>query len=596
MVSNNNYYLYTTAIKSSKYSLENNILLLGKWCINPFSIDKLELLKNKLIKHRWENKNLHSEDFKKIEQLYEKYLKIISEKLNSFHNVNENLNYWRILIGPWLMYMCIILYERFYVLEDAFNNNIIDNCLKFKKECNLKVFVANDMEDFNKIIENDFWNLHIYSIIIDFILPENKFDEIDEPTKIYFNLNKKSIKSWIYNFIFKISNFITTIFFSTIIKKNKFVYLGTYLGLKNLIILYFKTKEFPIFDKINKPKLGEINNQMRKNLFLINNNNNIFEDFFSAKVLQYIPVVFFEDFKSLKQQANTLVLPNLPKVIFTSNLLYHKTLFMMYVAEKTKIGSKLIIAQHGGAYFTSKYHRSESHEIKISDKYLSWGSSTDNIKVLNTGIIKNVKKLKSNKQANKIFLILNSIPRYVCNLSADSITINFDVYINDCINIYRVINSKLTKSTNFYLRPYFYDYGWNERQIFKDNFSNILFEETSKNIWNIASQSKLVIFSYNSTGFLELIASKKVPVMIFFNLEVDQIREDVIPFFHELEEVGIFHKDIKSLDIHLSKIIDNIDDWWQSKEVQNTLHTFSSNFAINNLNLINDIIKVIKCF
>ncbi len=594
MKSIDNFYLYTTSLQIKNNIKPNNILLLGNWCLSPYAINDSDLNKKKITNHRWNNNYIHEQDYIKIDELYEKYLPIISQKLNSFHNINEDVNYWRILIGPWLIYMCLILYERFHVVEDAFNNYKINNCLKFKRDYILNPFVANDMEDFNKIIENDFWNQHIYSTIIDFILPENNFDEIEQPHKIIFNTPKISFKSKLYQLIFKLFNFFNKIFFSFFIKKNNYVYLGTYLGYKNLIILYLKTRQFPLFEKINKPKLGYINIEKRKNITIEISCNNKFELFFSKSVFQYIPIVFFENFKYLKKEATSLLLPSFPKIIFTSNLLYHKTLFMIYVAEKVKIGTKLIIAQHGGMYFTSKHHRGESHELKIANKYLSWGSITNNCKVLNIGIIKNINNINYNKNSNKIFLVLNSIPQYVCNLNTDIIAVKFDTYIKDCLYISRVVTSRLMNNMKLFIRPYFHDFGWNEKQILKNSISDIFFDSTSVDIWKIASQSRLIIFSYNSTGFLELIASKKVPVILILNMEVDQIRDDVKPYFEELGEVGIFHSDIKSFEIHLSKIINNVEIWWESQEVQNKLDKFNTKFAYNNQNLINEIVQNIE--
>ena len=49
-------------------------------------------------------------------------------------------------------------------------------------------------------------------------------------------------------------------------------------------------------------------------------------------------------------------------------------------------GTKLIYAQHGGAYGISEYSWPEEHEKQISDKYLSWGWNED---------LKKIQKLKN---------------------------------------------------------------------------------------------------------------------------------------------------------------------------------------------------------
>ena len=49
-----------------------------------------------------------------INKIYEKYLKEISIILNNIHNVNHSKEYWRIIIGPWLI---ISISNIFYTLK-----------------------------------------------------------------------------------------------------------------------------------------------------------------------------------------------------------------------------------------------------------------------------------------------------------------------------------------------------------------------------------------------------------------------------------------------------------------------------------------------
>ena len=41
--------------------------------------------------------------------------------------------------------------------------------------------------------------------------------------------------------------------------------------------------------------------------------------------------------------------------------------------EATEFGAPLVIAQHGGHYGIGSFSSTEEHELKVSNKYLSWG-------------------------------------------------------------------------------------------------------------------------------------------------------------------------------------------------------------------------------
>ena len=124
---------------------------------------------------------------------------------------------------------------------------------------------------------------------------------------------------------------------------------------------------------------------------------NKFENCLKALIPLQIPVAFLEGYKLLNKQVQSLPWPKSPKLIFTSNALWHDTVSMIYTAENVERGSKLIYGQHGG-YALPKFMWGEQHEIKISDKYLTWGwTEKNNSNVIPVGILKPINKYKLSK-------------------------------------------------------------------------------------------------------------------------------------------------------------------------------------------------------
>jgi putative transferase (TIGR04331 family) len=58
-----------------------------------------------------------------------------------------------------------------------------------------------------------------------------------------------------------------------------------------------------------------------------------------------------------------------------------------------------------------------------------------------------------------------------------------------------------------------------------------------------------------------------------------EIRDEAKPIFVKLAEVGIFHENPASLAKHISEIWDNVDVWWESRDVVEARELFCSHFA-----------------
>ena len=99
------------------------------------------------------------------------------------------------------------------------------------------------------------------------------------------------------------------------------------------------------------------------------------------------------------------------------------------------------------------------------------------------------------------------------------------------------------------------------------------------------NNSKLNIFTYSSTPFLESMALDR-PCLLIDDEQLDPKRLGAKPYFDALESVNIIHKDIESLCEHVRSIEDNIDNWWNSNTVKIAKRRFCDKFARNTGSLI----------
>jgi putative transferase (TIGR04331 family) len=87
-------------------------------------------------------------------------------------------------------------------------------------------------------------------------------------------------------------------------------------------------------------------------------------------------------------------------------------------------------------------------------------------------------------------------------------------------------------------------------------------------------QAKIVIIDHLTTGFAEIIMTN-TPMMILFHNKIPLAKEyDGI--IQKLSECGVFHTSVDSAIQHLSLIYEDVQKWWNSKEVQSSVTEFKN--------------------
>ena len=83
-------------------------IFLGNWCkTNDY------IIKNNIVtKYYWDDRNNLNEDYKYLNNLCDSLLKEISQNLNKIHKKDYDTEYWRLLMGLWLLHFSGAIFER----------------------------------------------------------------------------------------------------------------------------------------------------------------------------------------------------------------------------------------------------------------------------------------------------------------------------------------------------------------------------------------------------------------------------------------------------------------------------------------------------
>jgi putative transferase (TIGR04331 family) len=107
---------------------------------------------------------------------------------------------------------------------------------------------------------------------------------------------------------------------------------------------------------------------------------------------------------------------------------------------------------------------------------------------------------------------------------------------------------------------------------------NINVNFSSKSFYKELQNSRICVSNSNQTVLLETL-NLNFPTIIYFDSKFDELKKSVIPYYNILKDSKIFFEDSVKAAIHINDIWDNVDDWWQSKKVQNAVNLFCIKFS-----------------
>ena len=187
------YELFLARSHKSHNNKNINKLYLGDWCANnPLQQDKINTCEYYLEKKKV--------DYEYLDSQYKLTLTKISKDLNRFHNKNYNIQYWNLLIGPFIQILLHTFYDRYNILKYCFDNYEIN-----KIYCNHKIkeinFDIKNTTDFTmRMSHQDIINEYFFYNIIKKMEDKNFFKKINffkEPEVISKNKYLIKRKTWL---------------------------------------------------------------------------------------------------------------------------------------------------------------------------------------------------------------------------------------------------------------------------------------------------------------------------------------------------------------------------------------------------------------
>ena len=267
---------------------------------------------------------------------------------------------------------------------------------------------------------------------------------------------------------------------------------------------------------------------------LKSNEDSEIEKIIKNLIIDIFPNIYLESFNNLKK-LNKTFLPINPKFIYTSNEFESNELFKFYSAKNIK-NCKYIIGQHGATYGSARHQVSQLYNLKVADKLITWG--WENSSKTKKGYLFPKLNKPSGKKPKKItFMTRPLMPMW----KSYDLYEELEIEINSDINFVKSINLDLRNIFQIKLHPgdgLFHNFETKKR--WQENFKDLNIYDNKTKFDKFKNNSKLFIFNYESTGFLQLININFPTLLILRNFDY-QVDESCKKDYESLISAKILH-------------------------------------------------------
>lgn len=565
-------YLITTSDEKS-WKFDRPVIFMGEWCrlhsrshawkvlngivAKPYGVTPEEKYRNHLYARNIENQLLDE-------------LVIV---LNRHHGIEWRKRSWQILLGMWLRQYVNMLFNRFNTLENIIHNYSISGMARYEKDA--YTLATKDTENATLAYNDSEWNLALISRMLDLKgLDDFMFDYIQPNHHMFFVDDSYDSRISIKEIVKKVVYGASTIVHFFKKESDAFIY-NTYLSKIRETYLQLMLGQFPQIWKFDRPVKTHVSKiDLRKKLTneLIASPVYSFEDIVRALAFELIPIVYLEGFMDMQDFVNAEPWPKNPKFIFTSYSVVTDEPFKMYTAKKVQFGSKYIVGQHGNGYKTHWELDSNIDEVTC-DQFLTWGWRGNFPQHVRAFMPK--KKMQPMNKNGGLLLVNNSLfPRF----SIWDVLHEQSVYFKGQQDFVAALDQYIKNDLVIRLHRDYVVTGWDDRARWSEFDENLKVNLGETSFSHLAAASRLIVFSYDSTGILQSLANN-IPIIAFFPDGLNHIHEDVKKDYKLLIDAGILHLTAISAAKKINQIWADIEGWWRSDYTQIARIKFCKEYA-----------------
>ena len=569
-------YLITSSDERT-WKFDRPVIFLGEWC-RKYNRRHVWQDMDAIVADPYGLSTLQKDsDHRQARDLENKILTPLFELLNNHHKTNHEDKFWRILTGHWLRRYTDVLLNRIKTLEQCIDKYNITGCCLYTN--NSYILASKESLSSMWSFSDDEWNnaltFHIFDVLDDVDFP---IENISNNESKGFSFKGLDLNVSIYKIILRAFRDLLVKFVNFFSRNNNAFIINSYLSRKNEAKLELALGQIPqVWNSSKLEVTADHDNDLREDLVnqMQKKSQGQVENIIFSLVFRVIPICYLEGFHDLKKIATNKPWPNNPKFIFTSNNFDNDEVFKFWSAIKVEKGFKYFIGQHGNNYGTYRYSDPSIEEI-ISDKFLTWGWEGNLKQHTPSFILKISAENRPSFNLNGGLLFIQDMYYHRTD------TWDRDAeYIDYFKNQKKFIESLSKDVFDMTLLRLHYSYVLNnpyEKEKWIEFNSKLKIDSGNAKLSKLIGDSRLVVYAYDSTGILETL-SQNIPSIAFWHNDLDHLRENAKPQYQLLINVGILHLTPESAANKINEIWDNVDEWWNHKDVVEAKGIFCKTYA-----------------
>lgn len=544
------------------------VVFLGPWCMRRSRMDAWQSLKASLAPDPYTEPDALKNAYYRVRELRERLLMQLSERLNQMHGCREGERYWRILLGPWLMWFVPAVYDRYTRLEKAL---AIWPKARFIGLANEAFVTPGDTIGTAAALTEDLYNLQLFTAIADFLGAPITYRM---PTGNNDNPSSSSIRvSWLRAAIKKIVA-------QTLSRRAPIQAKMTYLSPRNFLRLGLRLHGLLglLAHQYSCSPSSSTSGKSRAALGNLSLGEGAVERVLASLVPTHLPRCFVEDFERLGVEQNKKY-PKSARLIWSCNSWYFDEPFKRWAAEQATEGALLLGMQHGGGYGCLLVQSSEEHELSITDRYYSWGwirsGFRANVVPMPATKLLNLPSFATNSSSKSVLFVCTNVSRYLTEFPNTPEA--FLTYLAWQGRFAEALTSTIAERLT--IRLNYEEWGWDAIERWADIAPTARIERANARPFRTAmASSRLCVFDHLSTTFLEALAANQ-PSVLFWNRDLQLLRPEAVPFFQQLEEAGVLYHDPEAAAAATAHAYEDVLAFWNVPKVQDARKAFCNKYA-----------------
>ncbi len=566
-------------------------LFLGGWCLH-----QLEALPpdSEVLPLQMADSETAGAALRQLSELREKTLTVLTPILNSRLKVEQDSEYWAILLGEWLYIFLQHVYAHYRTVQAALKSRPGAQAPRLPFD---QWVVSSDHEDYFWNGQHDPYSAQLFTQI---------FEHLEVPGPKRPLLSPLEQSEWV-----KFERPPALSFRGLVDRVDGVLRgLGKLLHRKRLLLTVTayarESRQFALCQGLRYacddfhlqplPLTGGVDWAWRKET-RIPLGEDPFEKLVGELLPLNIPLVYLEVFPQLREA----VMKPRKYVHYTAALTSHAVhtspSFCLFAAER-KDEMQRMVHQHGGNYGVSETFGPEISERRFANHYFTWGwSDGPETSPLASPVLERFRRLSSRPipDGGPVLFTMTAMPRYLYRIQQQISSSSYiSVYLDEMIRFLRGVK---TLGTQVIIRvyPHGHQYGWNGVARVETAVGPLSLDEPGRSFHDSVAVSRLCVYGHLATTYLQSLVAGR-PTIVYLTPALDAVRPSVRPQFDALASVGILHDSPESAAAKVLEVEADPQSWWRQGEVQEAVGTFLSDQARTHGGWTEDWTRVLEPF